>query len=252
MVYSLSATLLTYLMGAVIGGAMLTLAQRNVRWSINQLLEADHRAPILFLRAFNDDQVPLQNAKLTLQGRAGRWLESVANLDRLLVEEGTPYGPVVAIGNPRDKFPPYGAARGYFDEKTWKSAVADLADDALVIVICLDRTEGIWWEVEHIAKLGYLPKTLFLIHPRFGSTADNRALTDEIAAELKLEARFPPVPRQGAEASGGAESAKVLGFFIDEQSLMHVGGSTTFSRLAFLIQVRWFLRSKLGLAKVAK
>ena len=51
-------------------------------------------------------------------------------LDQVLLEEGTQYGPVVALGNPRDRFPPYGAARGYFDNKDWQQAVTNLARDA--------------------------------------------------------------------------------------------------------------------------
>jgi len=40
------------------------------------------------------------------------------------------FGPVVALGNPHDRFPPYGAARGYFDNKDWQQAVTNLARDA--------------------------------------------------------------------------------------------------------------------------
>ena len=152
MLVSLSTVFCLLYVGPIIGGYILRLAQRNVRWSITQLLEADSRAPVLFLRAFKDDQVQLQNVKLPPLGQLGKWLDGIANLDRLLLEEGTPYGPVVAIGNPSDRFPPYGAARGYFDDKTWHAAVADLAGKAMAIVICLDRTEGIMWEVDHIAE----------------------------------------------------------------------------------------------------
>lgn len=209
MLYSLVASLLAYCVPPLIGGYMLTAAQRNVRWSITQLLEADDRPPILFLRAFNDDQVQLQNVKLTLLGRAGRWLDGVSNLDRLLLDEGTPYGPVVAIGNPTDSFPPYGAARGYFDDKTWQAAVADLAGRARVIVVCLDRTEGIWWEVGHIAGLGYLSKTLFLLHPKYAAAHDNYALGDEVAKKLGQHTQDPSAdwarsPNPGRHEEWGA------------------------------------------------
>ena len=248
LVYSLSASFLAYAVAPIVGGYVLAFTQRHVRWSIGRLLEADERPPILFLRAFKDDQVQLAGVKLSLLGRTGRWLDGIANLDRLLLEEGTPYGPVVAIGNPRDTFPPYGAARGYFDDKTWQAAVADLARAARNIVVCLDRTDGIWWEVGHIARLGYLPKTLFLVHPKYGAAPENRAFAHEIARELKLDTDINPPTRPGAEPMDGGRAAGLLGFFFDQDGRVQAGCSTTFSRLAFQIQVRWFLRSKLGLA----
>jgi hypothetical protein len=243
---------LVYYVSPIIGGYILSFAQRNVHWSITQLLQADGRAPILFLRAFKDDQVQLQNVKLRLLGRLGRWLDAIANLDGLLLQEGTPYGPVVAIGNPNDRLPPYGAARGYFEDKTWRAAVADLAANALAIVICLDRTEGIRWEVEHIARLGYLAKTLFLIHPKDSAEPENRALADEITKKLTHDAGSPTVNLEHEiKAAGDAQNGTLLGFFFDEQGVMHAGRSTTFSRLAFVVQVRWFLRSKFGFAQIA-
>jgi hypothetical protein len=252
MTYSLGTVFLLLFGAPIIGGYILAAAQRNVHWSITQLLKADPRAPILFLRAFQDDQVQLQNVKLHPAARLGRWLDAVGNLDRLLLQEGTTYGPVVAIGNPSDTFPPYGAARGYFDDKTWRAAVADLAAKALVIVICLDRTEGVWWEVEHIARLGYLAKALFLVHPKDSAEPENRALTDDVTKVLKPDAAPGMINGEyEAELSGDAQNGTLLGFFFDENGAMHVGRSTTFSRLAYLIQVRWFLRSKLGFAQIA-
>ena len=245
LVASVSASVLAFAAGPFIGGYLLSFARRQVRWSVDELLEADERAPILFLRAFKDDQVRLGDVKLTLLGRAGRWLEVFANLDRLLLDEATAYGPVVAIGNPGDTFPPYGAARGYFDDKTWQAAVADLARRARAIVVCVDRTEGVWWEVAHIAKLGYLPKTLFLVHPKYGAPPDNAALAADIARELRLADGFPHLQ---AATSGAVRAPGLLGLFADPDGRLRIGASTTFSRLAFLIMVRWFLRTKLGFA----
>ncbi len=245
MVSSLSASLFAYAVPPYIGGFILSFARRNVRWSITELLRVDRRSPILFLRAFADDQVKLGDVRLSLLGRTGRWLEVFANLDRMLLEEGTPYGPVVAIGNPADPLPPYGAAREFFTDETWQSAVAKLARDAQVIVVCLDRTPGIWWEVGHIAELGYLPKTLFLVHPKYASDPGNAALAADVARELRLADGFPHLP---AAASGAARAPGLLGFFVDPNGRLQIGCSTTFSRLAFVIMVRWFLRTKLGFA----
>ena len=89
----------------------------------------------------------------------------------MLLEEATPLGPVVALGNPSDAYPPYGAARGYFDNKDWQQAVTDLANSAAAIIICVDNTPNIWWEVEHILTNQHLNKTLILFIQRIASRA---------------------------------------------------------------------------------
>jgi hypothetical protein len=102
--------------------------------------------------------------------RIGRWLAGIRNLDYLLLEEGTPYGPEVAIGNPSDNLPPYGAARAYLDHKTWQGAVVDLAMQSRAIIICIDDFEGVWWEVENVVAR-HIDKALVLVHPRHAYSA---------------------------------------------------------------------------------
>src|SRR5262249_31181598 len=150
------------------------------RLSLDWLQRADARPPILFLRAFKDDQIPLRPEKLALLGWLLEFGNRKNNFDRMLLEEGSPYGPVGAIGNPNDKLPPYGAARGYFNNKTWQQAVAGLAQDSAAIVICVDVTEGVWWEIEHVVANDLLTKVLFVVHPRHAGEAANT----ELAAKL--------------------------------------------------------------------
>jgi hypothetical protein len=130
------------------------------------LIASDTRKPVLFLRAFADDQVELPAASLGFLGTLLSLGRHRKTFDELLVEEGTLYGPVVALGNPKDKVPPYGVARGYFHNTEWKKAVSDLARDSVLIVLWIDDTESVWWEVEHIFQNGYADKTLFVLPPK--------------------------------------------------------------------------------------
>src|SRR5262249_34576646 len=139
--------------------------RRLARLSLERLQRADTRSPVLFLRAFRDDQVALSRSTLGMYGSLFELGRRLKSLDAILLEEGTPYGPVVGLGNPQDKHPPYGAARAYLDNMTWKESVADLAGNSAAIVICVDDTESIWWEAQHLAEMGYLKKTLFFFHP---------------------------------------------------------------------------------------
>lgn len=178
-------------------------------------------------------------------GRAtGRLARSVANLDRLLLGEGTPYGPVVAIGNPGDQFPPYGAARGYFDDKTWRGAVLDLAEKAMAIILCVDDTEGVWWEVEHVAAR-FPDKTLILIHPKHMTAEQNTSVLEKLSRALAAGPAGSLLLLNRDFMAG----RPVLGIFTNAVDTINAARSSTFSRIAFLVIVRTFLRSKWGLAK---
>ncbi len=123
-------------------------------------------------------------------------------------------GPVVGLGNPRDRRPPYGAARGYFDDKDWQGAVNDLANNSAAVVICLDDTDGIWWEIEHLVTRGHLGKTLFLVHPKFAGpmpTGIPGANFNGARGEGALEPLLQP-RRSGSKG----KPANVVGFFLDE------------------------------------
>jgi hypothetical protein len=230
-----------------LGALFFTLAQSKIRFSITERTKSDLRKPVLFLRAFKDDQVKLRQARLGWGARIGRWLENIGDLDRMLLEEATPYGPVVAIGKQDDAWPPYGAARGYFDDKTWQSAVLDLAERSMAIVLCVDETEGIWWEVEHVAAR-YPDKTLVLVHPSKRARDANIRIVNGLATIM--ERAVPTLKDFSAGvARNAAERLAILGFYIDEKGALNIARSSTFSRIAFLIMVRFFLRKKWGLAR---
>jgi hypothetical protein len=209
--------------------------RRLLRLSLERLQRVDPRPPILFLRAFKDDQIDLRPAKLSWLGWLAEFGNRATNLDRVLLEEGTPYGPVVAIGNPKDQHPPYGAARGYFDNQTWQQAVSALAHAAAAIVICVDNTEGIWWETDHLASNNLLGKTLFVIHPRHTDKEKNL----EFAAEIcRIMGHDPSSIEFG--------STPTFGLFLDSQHTVNLAQSSTFSQIAITLVLRLFLRPKLG------
>jgi hypothetical protein len=187
----------------------------------------------LFLRAFGDDQVQLAQPHFWLLGRLLEgWRQ--APLDAVLLEEGTPYGPVVALGNPKDPIPPYGSARGYFNYETWQDGVSRLADEAAAIVICLDDTDGVWWEIDNLLATQHFSKTLFLFHPKHAHDA---------AGAVFLARLVERMPASAAMAhSGGAQVP--LGFFVDFSGRINVARSPSFSGVAYLLMLRWFLRTR--------
>jgi hypothetical protein len=156
---------------AVIGGAAIGtqyLARRYTRVTVEELIRTDKRPPILFLRSFRDDQIKLAPPRRLFF----RWLFALGEpppmLDHVLVEETAEIGPPLAIGMP-GRPPPFGAARTYLDDEEWRAGVATFAERARTIVIVIDDTEGIIWELSHIRESGYTAKTLFLLPPRLAA-----------------------------------------------------------------------------------
>jgi hypothetical protein len=232
------ASYVALLLVFVLGGWLLGIAQRYSVVTAKESQLSDPRPPVLFLRAFGDDQVPLHDgAPLILRTLLGLGRPR-ASLDLELLAEGRHYGPVVALGSPRDKLPPFGAARDYMQGANWQEAVATMANRGCAIVICLDDTDGVWWEVEQLFGGPLRSKTLFLLHPKFASVADNerflKMLTSRVAAPGVIEALSSQTP--------GA----ILGFFYDEQGRLQVARSDLFGRFAFAMTLRWFFRTRLG------
>ena len=141
----------------------------------------------------------------------------------------------------RPTIPPYGAARGYFHDQGWQQAVDGLTRDAVAVVICIDETEGVWWEVNHLVSSNLLAKTLFIIHPRHASSERNIALLTRMSTVLGCE------PSELATRTRGKP---VLGFFFDVNGKIQTVTSSTFSGVALMLMLRLFLRSKLGMKPI--
>lgn len=242
--YTIVLVLSGFFLFPLVGGLLAGLARRSVRFSVTELLKTDERQPVLFLRSFRDDAVQLGQPKAQLMVRIGRWLGSTSNLDQILLEEGTPYGPVVAIGNPKDQAPPYyRIAREYFDDETWKEAVSGLAEQAVAIVICVDDTEGVWWEVENVAAR-HIDKTLFLIHPKYRAASANAGVVNSLVS--RLAARLDQMRDVGLAELPQLADKPLLGMHFGQRSGLSAATSSTFSGLAFLLEVRSFLRAQRG------
>jgi hypothetical protein len=157
--------------GVAIATTFRYFARRFARVSVENLSRLDKRTPILFLRSFHDDQVKLDRPKQNLFTRLVTMGAPPPTLDAVLLEECTPLGPVVAIGVPGSP-PPFGAARTYADDQEWQNVVANLAQDSRLIVIVVDDTPGVDWELRHIEGSGLSAKTLYLLPPRLAPPAE--------------------------------------------------------------------------------
>jgi hypothetical protein len=172
---------------ARIADARATKLYQNVR-------DWDTRPPIVFLRAFDQDAA-------RLHARSGdafaRWPAGVGRprtLDEILLEHGSPYGPVIAIGDPRDPTPPLGAARVFVEGagEEWQDVVRALAGASCAVVMCPNHGEGVQWELDLIGQAGGRLHTIFLASPELDRQA-TLALFERIIPSMP-EIRFKQWP----------------------------------------------------------
>jgi hypothetical protein len=174
---------------------------------------------VLYLRPFRTETRALFRLPLRVAEATGNGVRSLVPLDEFLVRgAGERLGPVVALGNPTESFPPGGALRVYLSDDDWQGELAGLADRAALIVMQPGRTRAMRWELEHVAGHGLRGRFFVLTPPRRRGSAVRarfRALTDRIAgwdpptwAEFARELGAAGLPVRCAEPGPGA----VIGF----------------------------------------
>jgi hypothetical protein len=185
-------------LGMLAAALIINLAKR---FTPAPLLE-DATAPILFLRSFADDQArikPRSGGLLTAILDFGRAPDSI---DQLLTYEFAARAPVVALGKPGERRPPFGARRIYADHAGWKGEIEALFSSSQAIVLVIDRSQGIEWEIEQcLARPELREKTLFLM----------RAPEDyEVLAPVLGDASSTPPNRAVLAAHCSADGWNVL------------------------------------------
>ena len=151
---------------AVGGSQIFRLARRLSRAGTHVVLNADKRAPILFLRSFEDDAVALRSI---ISARRPFFeffsLRGADPFEETLAWELTTYGPLIAVARPGSSLANLGAAREFLSDDTWQTEVADRMRDSAVIVMAIGQTDGLGWEVRRVVRDGHLAKTIFVFPP---------------------------------------------------------------------------------------
>jgi hypothetical protein len=149
---------LTFGIGSVAGAiSLFRRAQAMLQPSADELLARDRRRPVVLLRSFGDEDLAL------VAGQTHGHNVRLARLEEAVADRFRPFGPLVAIGNPREALPTLGAARSYHSEMEWRWAVIGLMREALLVVAVAGLTAGLRWELEAIARDGHLSKLLILM-----------------------------------------------------------------------------------------
>lgn len=143
------------------------LADRRATALYQDVREWDERAPIVFLRTFDHDArklpAPVRHPMLRLP--AG--VSAPQTLDEVLLEHASPYGPVIAIGDPRDPTPPLGAARIFVPGEGlgWQDVVMALVGASRAVVMSPNTTEGVKWELDLLSKSEGRVRAIYIANP---------------------------------------------------------------------------------------
>ena len=109
---------------------------RQYRGRSNKRLRHDNRMPVLYLRSFSQDDRESSETFLPTTS------------EEKLVRSYNRVGPVIALGNPRERLPIPGAARLYFDDdSTWQPAVLYLMSVSQLVVIQAGNAVGLLQEL---------------------------------------------------------------------------------------------------------
>jgi hypothetical protein len=157
-----------------IGLGLLAVAILGYRWArrvahadAREVIAADDRPVVVYLRSFADDRVRIPT------GASPRrpLLESLSlrpteRFEEVVAAHLASVGPVVAISDPDGPGRQLGAARTAMSAHTdeWKSQVIQWLSAARLVVVTAGTTEGLRWELEQVAALGN-GKSVFLLPP---------------------------------------------------------------------------------------
>lgn len=218
------------LLGYFVVVNLLQLGHRLSRVAPADSRKADPRRPILYLRSFHDDRETSLHPETAFSAALGldppyhliesaeslpiypklrAWVKYVTNyhplrLWKLLV--GQPldtseqqmasffrrYGFFVAIGKPGEKFATTGAARMYVGNDEWQQTVAELLDEARIVLLQPSRTEGIWWEVEKVMSTVDPRRTLMCMVNYRDRQNDYESFRLRASGFLPEEVELPP------------------------------------------------------------
>jgi hypothetical protein len=143
-----------------VGANLLGWSLRKRAGNAAEVLAADPRAPVLYLRPFQEDLE---------QARAARQASFVPEPTLRFTAETAVHqalaelGPLVAIGRPGESLPPRGFARLYLEGDNWQGPVSELLRRATVIVLVAGTSPGVAWEVEQSLRSGDLSRLVYII-----------------------------------------------------------------------------------------
>lgn len=148
----------------IIAGFFATLTGRRMSTpGAREVLATDHRAPSIYLRAF-DDEVR-ERRSLNLIAVLFSPIAAVHSFEAHIAGLMSNFGPFIAIGRPGERLPELGAARMYVGDDEWQSTVLDILGRCKAVVLRGGQTEGLRWELGEVVR-NMNPRQVLVVVPR--------------------------------------------------------------------------------------
>ncbi len=139
--------------------------ERKILPNSEELLKIDNRPFVILLRSFCSDnttvEAPFQIAPFQLKSIR----EVRISYEEIITRQLKSIGPVIAIGQPGESFPPHGAARKYMNNSEWQESLTDLIEKSGLVALIAGTTDGVLWELKQICNLGKSEKFMLIIPP---------------------------------------------------------------------------------------
>ncbi len=138
------------------------LAMRLFRRDVASMLEADGRKPVVYLRAFGDDKLRMKGKFFSISKFITQSYR-IKRLDEMLSEGAWHVGPIIALQDPQGRLVnTKGPAVEKLPHDDWQDRVAAHIQEARLIVLQLNLTDGLMWEFEQCLSPDTLKKTIFV------------------------------------------------------------------------------------------
>jgi hypothetical protein len=148
-------------LGGAVGGAVIGLAmfgcfrfilygRQKKALLANEVLEKDSRPPIIYLRPFDIDERIVEGRVGLLSRR--RLSFQFRSYEEQLSRTLRPFGPFLAVGQPKENKPTLGAAKFYFDDESWKESIISLFGKARFVFLHIGTSENFLWELGEVVR----------------------------------------------------------------------------------------------------
>jgi hypothetical protein len=216
---SLAKQIGPWLILAFIGARLAILAQSGARklssLSVGKALGDSKQRYILYLRSFTADETILPKPRLPFLSKVLSVRPFSVHLEEELFDVTDGYLPLIAVGKPGGSQELTGglAYREYLKDESWQTYVRQkiLAADSIVLLI--NSTEGVLWELENVICHSACAKTVFLIDPRAKDNEVWQNLTKLI---------IPIFARAGVLAPDFQFAGHPLGFYFSCDELVEI------------------------------
>jgi hypothetical protein len=150
--------------------------------SAHEVLKTPREKYVLYLRSFETDDVRLPRPRLPLLSRLMSPWSIPARVEEELFDVADGYLPLIAIGRPGKIQQTIGglAYREYLSDDGWQTYVKDKIQNAERLVLLLNTTAGVLWELGHVLAQEAGPRTLFLFDPKARDSEAWRSIKDAI------------------------------------------------------------------------